>query len=80
MSWAKVIEAHTAVAVKLYPPDTISKLSKESGIQISPSGNNSASHPIDVERYLKAVETVLGGVALVSAKMKISGKKQELGL
>ena len=80
MSWEKVLEAHTVVVTKIYPAEKVALLAGESGLKINANGSNSARSEADIERYLRAVEKVLGSVALMSAKLKISGKKRILGL
>lgn len=80
MSWNKVIEAHTSFAVKIYKPDQIDQLSRESGIKISADGSNTANSRADVEKYLKAVERCFGASAIFSAEMKITNKMRELNL
>ena len=80
MSWNKVLEEHTRLAVKLYPQEKITLLIQKSGIHIAPDGSNTAASEEDLNKYLRAVEEVLGQTAVVSAKLKMLNKKRTLGL
>lgn len=65
-TYADVIKAHACRAALLYK-DRWAELERICGFRIAPDRSNGASTPQDVERYLKAVETVAGTVAVVSA-------------
>ncbi len=80
MSWDKVIEAHSGFAVRLYPYAQISEVARESGLTVNSNGTNTAGSYEDVERYLKAVEKILGETAAVSARLKINNKMKELNM
>lgn len=80
MSWDRVIEEHSRLAARLYPPEKIDLLAEKSGLTIAPDGSNDAESEEDLNRYLMAVRVVLGETAAVSAKLKLMHKKRQMGL
>ena len=77
--WDQAIEAHLRVARQINPTDKIAKLAQAAGFAIGAAGNGAANHD-DVDRYLSAVASIMGEVAVISARMKITNKARELGL
>ncbi len=70
---------HAVRAALLYK-DRWAELERLCGFRIAADGTNGATSPQDVERYLKAVETVGGPVAVVSARLVIKKAAAEAGL
>ncbi len=77
--WNEAVEAHLKVARKINSADKIQALAQAAGITITDT-DNTASNAADLEHYLDAVGTVMGQVALISARMKITNKLRDLGL
>ncbi len=78
-TYADVVRAHACRAAVLYK-DRWCELERLCGFRIAPDGTNGAASAQDVERYLKAVETVGGAVAVVSARLVLKKAAAEAGL
>lgn len=74
-----VIAAHASRAKSLYAAKW-SDLLAASGLNIKDDGSNNGSSIGDAKKYLSAIESVGGTVAITSARMALKAKAAELGL
>lgn len=77
--YSDAIKEHARNATQLYK-DKWAEIEKLAGFKILPDGTNTASRPEDVQCYVKAIQSVVGNVAYVSAKMQITNAIHQLGL
>ncbi|MCK6535661.1 MAG: hypothetical protein L6Q84_22045 [Polyangiaceae bacterium] len=79
-AWDELVSAHLAFASRIYSPEELARVSRESGLTVGEGGRNTAASYDDVARYLSAVAKVLGETAFVSAKLTVMNKARTLGL
>ncbi len=79
-AWSAAIEAHARRAARIYAPEKLEAVARVAGLSIAPDGSNGAASRDDVQAYLRAVERVLGAMAVASARMAILNRLRELGL
>ena len=75
-NYADLIKVHAQQFAKLFA-DKVPELQSAAGFRISSDGNNSASSPADVVRYIEAVKRVGGEVSATSAKLAIRNMAQK---
>lgn len=68
--YAEAVKAHARVAVQVYK-QKLSEIEKLAGFKIFPNGGNGAKTGEDAKRYVRAIQTVCGPTAYVSAKLLI---------
>lgn len=78
--WHEAVQAHLALAVRIYPLARIQQVMQTCGLALGPGGTNDARTYEDVLRYFDAVRTVLGDTAHLSAKMTVMNRARSLGL
>ncbi len=78
-SYDQVVRVH-ACRLAVLCGDRLGEVAREAGFAIGPDGTNGAATVSDVARYVKAVETVVGPVAAISARLVLKRAAAEAGL
>lgn len=78
-SYNAAIKEHARLTAQIYKA-RLDEIQKLAGFTISADGSNTAATGEDVRRYLKAVQTVGGPVAFISAKLLVTNAIHKLGL
>lgn len=78
-TYSDAVKEHAHNAVRIYK-EKWAEVERLAGFKILPDGTNAASTADDVQRYVKAIQTVAGLVGYTSAKMQITNAIMKHGL
>lgn len=78
-NYEEVVRLH-ACRLALLCGDRLGEVARMAGFPIAPDGSNGATTAADVASYVKAVETVMGPVAAISARLVLKRAASEAGL
>lgn len=78
-TYGDAVKEHARNAARIYK-EKWAEIERLAGFKILPDGTNTASTSDDVQRYIKAIESVGGFVGYTSAKMQITNAILKHGL
>ncbi len=79
LTYSDAVKEHARNAVKIYK-EKWAEIERLAGFKILPDGSNTASTSEDVQRYVKAIQSVGGFVGYTSAKMQVTNAILKMGL